>query len=327
MSVSSPDPSAAASPAVDHDDHDPAAAPGFGDPGPRRGPVDPPDAALIDRVLAVALAEDRGGGDITSDTAVPEKARARARLLVKEAGVIAGLPVFERAFRLCDPAALIELAGRDGERVPAGVELARVEGRARSLLLAERSALNLLQHLSGVATRTARLVELAAGRVRILDTRKTTPGLRALEKYAVRCGGGENHRFGLDDQVLLKENHLALAGRPLAEVLREQRRILGPTMIITAEARTREEALAAVDGDADVVLLDNMSVETRAALCPALRARAAARPRALEIEASGGIDENSLARVAESGVDRVSIGSLTHSAPALDLSLILEPAP
>ena len=291
------------------------------------GSVTPPSAALIQSVLVRALAEDRGRGDVTSETSVPATARACARLIAKQAGVLAGLEVFSRAFTLCDSGAQVQLSCGDGDSVELGKEVARIEGSARALLLAERTALNLLQRLSGVATLTSRFVALAAGRVRILDTRKTTPGLRALEKYAVLCGGGQNHRFGLDDQVLLKENHIALAGRPIAEVLRSQRQALGPDMVVTAEARTRAEALAAVDGDADVVLLDNMDPAQMTELCLELRERAAQRSRPLEIEASGGVDESSLDAIATTGVDRVSIGALTHSAAALDLSLVLEPLP
>jgi nicotinate-nucleotide pyrophosphorylase (carboxylating) len=281
----------------------------------------------IDPLLAGALAEDRGTGDVTSETAVPEAARARARLIAKEGGVLAGVEVFARVFLACDPAARVELLRRDGVSIAAGDELARIEGNARALLLAERTALNLLQRMSGIATKTARMVALAAGRVRVLDTRKTTPGLRLLEKYSVRCGGGENHRAGLWDEVLLKENHIALAGRPLLEILREQRTLLGPRMRITAEARAPEEALAAVDGGANVVLLDNMSVEELARLCPVLRERARALGRPIELEASGGIDEANLERIAATGVDRVSVGALTHTVASLDLALYLEPLP
>jgi nicotinate-nucleotide pyrophosphorylase (carboxylating) len=201
------------------------------------------------------------------------------------------------------------------------------------LLLAERTALNFVQRLSGTATLTARFVRLAREAAgdkapRILDTRKTTPGLRALEKYAVRCGGGENHRFGLFDEVMVKENHIELAGRSIEAVLSDLRGVLGPGVRITCEARDEKEALAAVDGGADVVLLDNMGAPELARLCPLLRARARERlqtARTVELEASGGVDERTIGAIAKSGVDRISIGALTHSAPALDLSLELEP--
>ena len=203
--------------------------------------------------------------------------------------------------------------------------VAEVEGLARALLTAERIGLNFIQRMSGIATLTARFVSLAEGRARILDTRKTTPGLRVLERYAVRCGGGENHRFGLFDEAMVKENHIELAGRPLVEVLTSMRSELGPGVRITSEARDRAEAEDGVRGGADVVLLDNMSPATMSELCPVLRALASERGRPVELEASGGIDLTTLAAVSASGVDRISIGALTHSAPALDLSLDLEP--
>ena len=285
--------------------------------------------ALIDAVVLMALREDEGSGDLTSRTSVPPGARARARLVAKQEGVLAGMDVFLRAFLICDPEARATALVCDGSRVRAGESLAEIEGDARALLLAERSALNLLQHMSGIATRTRAFVErvrACGSSMRVLDTRKTTPGLRALEKYAVLCGGGHNHRFGLDDQVLLKENHIALAGRPLEQVVRSQREQVGDAMILTVEARDEAEARAAVRGGADVVLLDNMAPERMAALAPGLRELAAQRGRPLELEASGGIDEETIEAVARCGVERVSIGALTHSVAALDLSLYLEPA-
>jgi nicotinate-nucleotide pyrophosphorylase (carboxylating) len=280
--------------------------------------------------VRIALDEDRGSGDLTSETAVPEKARARASLVANSDGVLAGLPVFARTFELCDRKARVELVGRDGSACRKGDVVARVEGPARALLLAERTALNFVQRLSGTATLTARFVRLAREAAgdrapRVLDTRKTTPGLRFLEKYAVRCGGGENHRFGLFDEVMVKENHIELAGRSIEAVLADLRAALGEGARITCEARDEKEALAAVDGGADVVLLDNMNAAELARLGPILRGRAKERGRAIEIEASGGVDERTIAAIANSGVDRVSIGALTHSAPALDLSLELEP--
>jgi len=283
-----------------------------------------------------ALDEDRGGGDLTSVTAVPEKARARATLYAKSDGVLAGLEVFARTFQLCDRKAAVELLAEDGSRCHKGSRVATVEGMARALLLAERTALNFVQRLSGTATLTAHFVRLAreavgadgSGRApapRILDTRKTTPGLRLLEKHAVRCGGGENHRFGLYDEVMVKENHIRLAGRSIEAVLADLRRVVGTTVRITCEARDEAEAFAAVEGGADVVLLDNMSAAELSRLGPILRRRAQERGRAVELEASGGVDERTIAAVARSGVDRISIGALTHSAPALDLSLELEP--
>lgn len=299
-------------------------------PAPRSGLPKPLETGEIDRFVRVALDEDRGGGDLTSITAVPERARARATLVAKSSGVLAGIHVFARAFVLCDRRAQVEVLCEDGARFQRGDVLARVEGQARALLAAERTALNFIQRLSGTATLTARFVELARSAggtedVRILDTRKTTPGLRLLEKYAVRCGGGENHRFGLYDEVMVKENHIELAGRSIETVLADLRRAVGASVRITCEARDEREAFAAVDGGADVVLLDNMSAATLGELCPKLRARAKERGRKIELEASGGIDDRTISGIARSGVDRLSIGALTHSAPALDLSLELEP--
>jgi nicotinate-nucleotide pyrophosphorylase (carboxylating) len=283
-----------------------------------------PELALreLDPLLRAALAEDLGGGDRTSEVAVGASARARGELAAKSAGVLAGLHVFARVFALLDPAVRCELLAQDGARVSAGAVLARLEGPARALLAGERTALNFVQRLSGVATLTARFVDAAGGRARLLDTRKTTPGLRRLEKYAVRCGGGENHRFGLFDEAMLKDNHLDLARRPVAELVAELRQRSGAAFRVTVEARTPAEALAAAASGADVVLLDNMTPAELSALAPRLRAAA---PGPLELEASGGITLANVALYAASGVDRVSVGALTHTAPALDLSLKLRP--
>lgn len=284
----------------------------------------PPDQDVIDAAVLRALEEDRGAGDITSASIDPSR-RARARLVSKAEGRVAGLPVFARVFELCEPSAKIELLTEDGAAIDHGDQLATVEGSAQALLLAERTALNFLQRLSGVATITRRFVDASAGKARVLDTRKTTPGLRLLEKYAVLCGGGENHRIGLFDEVMVKDNHTDLAGVGLEEFLLGIRGRVGPDVRVTSEARTDEEAFQGVAGDADIVMLDNMDVPRMAELCPRLREAARGRSRPLEIEASGGIDLTTIGRVAEeSGVDRISVGALTHSAPALDLSLYLE---
>ncbi len=304
---------------------------GRGLPPPRCGLPPKLTRAEIDAVVVPALDEDRfgperaGRGDVTSDNAVPATARAKARLVCKAAGRLAGLDVFARTVELCDPQAVIELVARDGDALEPKQVLARFEGRARALLLAERTALNLIQRMSGTATLTWRYVERCGGKARVLDTRKTTPNLRALEKYAVRCGGGENHRFGLYDEAMVKNNHLDLAGRGLVEVLVDLRKALGPSVRITAEARDEREAFDGVAGGADVVMLDNMEPQRMKLLCPALREAASRRGRPLEIEASGGITLDTIAAVAGCGVERISVGALTHSAPALDLSLYLEP--
>lgn len=278
----------------------------------------------LDDLIRRALDEDLGAGDRTSLAVVPAAARARARLVAKAPGRIAGVAVLARVFELCDSDVGLELFSHEGAVCAQGDELASISGKARALLAAERTALNFMQRMSGIATRTARYVELCGGRASVLDTRKTTPTLRHLEKFAVLCGGGVNHRFGLFDEVMLKENHIDLAGRPLAEVLPRVRAEVG-AMKITCEARNAEEARIATTGGADVVLLDNMSCAAMAELVPVLRGLAQKRGFGVEIEASGGIDETTIEAVSKTGVDRISVGGLTHSAPALDLSLYLEP--
>lgn len=286
--------------------------------------VTEPHGALESAVRS-ALEEDLGSGDLSA-AVIPEAARARARLFARAPGVLAGLPALRRAFEICDRGVRVELLASEGERVSPDQEVARIEGSARALLAAERTALNFVQRLSGIATLTRRYVEAAGARVRILDTRKTSPGLRALEKYAVRVGGGENHRFGLFDEAMLKENHLALAGTPPEETVRRARTALGPARVLHVEARDEAEALAAVRGGADVVLLDNFDPRLLGALVPRLRAARAAQERPLELEASGGVTLANVAEFAAAGVDRISVGALTHSAPALDLSLLMEAA-
>ncbi len=286
----------------------------------------------MDAAIRVALEEDLGArferGDLTTDPTLRTDALATGVLRAKAAGVLAGLDVFRRVFEVLAPdaesALTFTLEREDGERVDAGDVVLRLEGPAAVLLRGERTALNFVQRMSGVATLTRAFVDLAAGRARILDTRKTTPGLRVFEKYAVRCGGGENHRFGLCDEVMVKDNHVDASGLSLTELLRALRGTHGSGVFMTAEARDEAEALQAVAGDADVVLLDNMTPDELRALCPVLREAASKRARPLQIEASGGVDLESVARIAATGVDRVSVGGLTHSAPALDLSLALE---
>ncbi len=288
------------------------------------------DALGVDglrELVAAALEEDLGPGDLTSSTAVPPGARVRAVLRAKATGVLAGLELFREAFLVCDRAASVELLVEDGDEVAPGTIVARVEGDARAVLVAERTALNFLQQLSGVATLTAAYVERAGGRARILDTRKTVPGLRLLQKYAVTRGGGENHRFGLFDEAMIKDNHLDLAGLGLEELTRRVRAALGDTVPITSEARDRDEAEGAVRGGADVVLLDNMTPDQMTELVPHLRRLAEERGRSVELEASGGIDLASVEAASRTGVDRISVGALTHSAAALDLSLLVEALP
>ena len=268
---------------------------------------------LIDR----ALAEDLGAGDVTTRVVVPDGAVARARIEQKAVGVIAGLSVGESVFRRVDPELRWHARVAEGEWREGGL-VAEIAGSARSILAGERVALNFLGHLSGVATQTARFVQAVEGTgARILDTRKTTPGLRVLEKRAVLAGGGHNHRFGLFDAVLVKENHARLAGG-VGEAAARAVREAPPDIPVEVECDTLDEVRAALDAGVARVLLDNM---TPAELTEAV---ALTGGRA-ELEASGGITLDNVRVVAESGVDFISVGALTHSAPALDLSLELEP--
>ncbi|MFW6078943.1 MAG: carboxylating nicotinate-nucleotide diphosphorylase [Gemmatimonadota bacterium] len=286
-------------------------------------PPSGPTRAAVER----ALAEDLGWGDITTDTLVSPELEAEARIVARAAGVVAGLPVAREAFRQVDAGAgraagaagvAFESEAADGDRVEPGDVIAYVRGGARPILSAERVALNFLQRLSGIATLTARYVEAVGGaRARIVDTRKTTPGLRALEKYAVRCGGGHNHRMHLGDSVLIKDNHraaLAAVGARLTDAIHRARHGLSHTVAIAVELDSPDALDDVVEAGADAVLLDNMA--------PAALADAVARVggRAL-VEASGGITLDTVREVAESGVDLISVGALTHSAPALDLAL------
>ncbi|MFM8518931.1 MAG: carboxylating nicotinate-nucleotide diphosphorylase [Solirubrobacterales bacterium] len=267
-----------------------------------------------------ALAEDLGSGDVTSEATVPEEAGATGRISLKEPGVVYGLEVAREVFRQAGANGLETLAG-EGQRLDSiPVEVAVVEGPARAILAGERTALNLLGHLSGVATTTARFVEAIEGRgARVLDTRKTTPGLRNLEKAAVEAGGGENHRFGLYDAILIKENHIAMAGGVAEAVL--ACREMSPGLGVEIEAETIEQVEEAIEAGADRILLDNMGLD-------GLTAAVATRDRSDRagplLEASGGIDLESAGAIAATGVDFLSIGSVTHSAPVLDFSLLLD---
>jgi nicotinate-nucleotide pyrophosphorylase (carboxylating) len=288
-------------------------------------------SGLVRRLLQLAFDEDfgpeRGPGDVTSRVCVPEDASCQGRLVARQPGLIAGIRAIPMVLEVFAPEVAFEGRAGDGHAVTADTTLGYLRGPAPQVLAAERTLLNIVGRLSGIATLTARFVEQVKGtRAAVYDTRKTTPGLRMLEKYAVRCGGGFNHRFGLFDEAMVKNNHADLAGRALIDVLRRLRAELGPQIRITSEARNLAEALAGVDGDADVVLLDNYSPQELSSTVAALRERARGRSRPLELEASGGIGERSVALVAASGVDRISIGALTHSAPALDFSFYLRPA-
>ena len=273
---------------------------------------------LYEPLVERALAEDLGrAGDLTSDAVLPPGLEAAARVVARQPGRIAGLPAALAAFRLLDPRLAIEIHAREGEDAAAGAVLASVRGPARPLLAAERTALNLLGHLSGVATATRDLATAVAPHgARIVCTRKTTPGLRALEKYAVRAGGGANHRFGLDDAVLIKDNHWAIAGG-VAPAVERARAGVGHLVKIEVEVDTLDELAQALAAEVDAILLDNMEL-------PALRAAvelARRAPRRVILEASGGITPATAPAIAATGVDLLSVGWITHSAPALDVAL------
>jgi len=277
--------------------------------------------AEVEELVARALAEDLGEGDVTAEATVPDEAQARARIVQKEPGVVFGLAVVAETMRQCGVEHVDNLLveGQWREEVPAEVLLAG--GSARALLAAERTAINFLGHLSGVATLTARYAEAVVGTgATILDTRKTTPGLRRLEKAAVAAGGGINHRFGLYDAILIKENHIAAAGG-LAKAVHSAR-TAQPEMAIEVEARDLDETAYALGTGVDRILLDNMSPATmREAV--ALRDETTGEA-AVSLEASGGITLENVREVAETGVEFISIGALTHSAPTLDFSMLLE---
>jgi nicotinate-nucleotide pyrophosphorylase (carboxylating) len=271
-------------------------------------------------LIDLALAEDVGNGDITTLATVPAEAAASGRLHAKEAGVLSGVDVAEAVFAIVDPEITFAARKANGDALAVGDTIAELSGSARSLLTTERTALNIMQRLSGVATATARYVAATAGTsARIVDTRKTTPGMRMLEKRAVLHGGGSNHRFGLADGVLIKDNHLAAIGgnHPVRDAVLSARALAPHTMKIEVEVTTLDELDEALEAGADIVLLDNMDTATMA---EAVNRRDAAAPGTL-LEASGGITLERIQEIAGAGVDLVSVGALTHSSTALDISL------
>ena len=275
----------------------------------------PPHNLLVEPIVRHALEEDFGrAGDITSELTIEASARATAKLAARKAGTIAGLIAAETAFRLVDPALKFTYETPDGSTVAAGTTLAVIEGSARAVLSGERVALNFAGHLSGVATATHALVEAIKGtKSRIICTRKTTPGLRVLEKYAVRCGGGFNHRFGLDDAVLIKDNHIVAAGgiRPAVERVRAG---IAHMTKVEVEVDTLEQLEEALALGVDTILLDNMPPDT-------LRRAVAMNKGRAALEASGNVTLATVRAIAETGVDYISSGAITHSAPNLDLGL------
>jgi nicotinate-nucleotide pyrophosphorylase (carboxylating) len=279
--------------------------------------------AVLNRVVGAALEEDAPWGDLTSTALLPADATATADLVAREPGVLAGGDVFATAFRLTDPTTVVDLHFADGDAFEAGDALATVTGTARSVLTAERVALNFTQRLSGIATLTAAYVAAVDGagpdgkQVRIADTRKTTPGLRAFERHAVVAGGGRNHRFSLSDAVMAKDNHLAVltrGGRDVATALREAIATLPHTTHVVVEVDRLDQIPAVLEGGADTVLLDNFSLDDLRAGVALIDGRATA-------EASGGVNLDTVRAIAGTGVDVISVGALTHSARALDLGL------
>lgn len=272
------------------------------------------DYRYLKTIVKAALAEDVGSGDITTQLTVPAETRACGVIVCKQDAVVAGIPVVEAVFRAADPELDITITKCDGDRAHSGEQLACISGAARSLLTGERVALNFLQRMSGIATLTAAYVELVAGtKARIVDTRKTTPGLRELEKYAVTVGGGHNHRFGLSDGILIKDNHIAVAGGVVAAV-KAAKAGAPHTLKIEVEVDTINQLDEAISAGADAVLLDNMSVET-------LREAVELAAGRVLLEASGGVSETNVRQIAETGVDLVSVGALTHSPKAVDISM------
>jgi len=273
------------------------------------------DRAAYTDLVGRALAEDLGAeGDLTTDTCIPEDSQARAALVARSGGVVAGLEVAAYVFKSIDPASVLVARFKDGDRVPPGQEFAEVSGSARSLLRAERTALNILGRMSAVATATARFVAAVEGTgARISDTRKTMPGMRLLDKYSVLIGGGVNHRMGLFDAVLIKDNHIAAIGgiAPAVEAARER---FGPEMMIEVEVETLEQLEIVLATSADRVLLDNMDTET-------LRLAVEVTAGRIITEASGGVTLDNVRSIASTGVDIISVGWITHSAPQMDIAL------
>ena len=280
-------------------------------------PFEPLDPGVYRELVRRALAEDFGWGDVTTEGIIDRDQKARAAILAKSSCVLAGVDVATEAFRQLDPGIVVAVRCADGERVSAGMVVAEYTGQATALLTAERTALNFVQRLSGIATLTRQFVDAASGQIIVLDTRKTTPLLRALEKYAVRAGGGTNHRSGLDDGILIKDNHIRLATGVVPAVTRMRR--ANREMPTEVEAQSLAQVDEALDAGADIVLLDNLSTPDIIEAVRRCRGRA-------KTEISGGVTLDRLPELAATGADYVSVGALTHSAPAVDLSFEIEPA-
>ena len=274
------------------------------------------DPALYREIVRRALAEDLGWGDVTTEATVSPEQRARGIILAKSTCILAGIQVAEEVFRQLDPAITFHIRRQDSERCASGDVIAEARGSAAAMLTAERTALNLVQRMSGIATLTRSFVDAAAGSITVLDTRKTTPTLRALEKYAVRAGGGTNHRSGLDDGILIKDNHIRLAGG-VEEAVRRMKKA-GQEMPIEVEAQSLDQVDQAIAARADVILVDNLPLEQIREAVKRVRGRA-------KVEVSGGVTLERMSGLSTTGADYVSVGALTHSAPAADISFELEP--
>ncbi len=274
-----------------------------------------------DSILIQALLEDIGEGDVTTNTIIPENHRAKAVLIAKEDFVLAGLPFTERIFKLLNSELKFKTHKKDGDIVKKGTVIAAINGNTRSLLTAERTALNILQRLSGIATLTCRFVEKVKGLpVKIIDTRKTTPGLRTFEKYAVRAGGGKNHRFGLFDGILIKDNHINAAGG-IEKAVKMAKLKAQHMLKVEVEAKNIREVRSALSAGAEIIMLDNMSIEDIKKSARMIRSQ---NPKVI-IEASGNINLENVRVIAETGVDLISVGALTHSAAAVDISMDILP--
>jgi nicotinate-nucleotide pyrophosphorylase (carboxylating) len=272
----------------------------------------------IKNLIDLALSEDIGTGDITSQTLIPGSLTGKAIIVAKQEGIVAGLEVAKRVFQSVDAGIAFKYHVKDGDRVKAQEKVASIQGKVRSILTAERTALNFLQRLSGIASLTAKYVERVKGtKAKILDTRKTTPGMRILEKYAVRMGGGENHRMGLSDMILIKENHIKAAGG-ISKAVKKAKRKCGKRKI-EVEVRDFKEVTEAASTATDWIMLDNMTVREMKKAVDLI----SSANRKIKIEASGGVTLKNVRDTALTGVNYISVGALTHSAPALDLSLIL----
>lgn len=268
----------------------------------------------IDRIIINSIKEDMPSGDITTDNIIDEKAKSDAKMIAKDSGVIAGLDVAKRVFELLDPEVVFEKHVKEGQWVNKGDVIVTIHGNSRALLKGERTALNLLQRLSGIATKTREYADkIKHLKAKVVDTRKTTPGLRILEKYAVRVGGGTNHRFCLSDGVLIKDNHIKAAGgiKKAIELVRDK---IPHTIKIEVETETIDEVMEAIDGKADIIMLDNMGLDIMKEAVKIINGKAI-------VEASGNVNLNSIVDIAETGVDIISVGSLTHSVNAFDISM------